>query len=75
MCECSFFCEITVEHSASVLIRALHGGLDMALRKGLSPVFHRAYIGTHHRLYFFDHGLFPLQKYSSFLLKYIQATD
>ena len=29
-CECSFFCEITVKHSASVLIRALHGGLDLA---------------------------------------------
>ena len=37
--------------------------------------FHRAYIGTHPRLYFFDHGLFPLQKYSSFLLKYIRVTD
>ena len=38
-CECSFFCGITVEHSASVLIRALHSGLDLAHRQEISLVF------------------------------------
>ena len=34
-----FLCGITVEHAASVLIRALHGGLDLAHRQEISPVF------------------------------------
>ena len=38
-CECSFFCEITVEHAASVLIWTLHGGLDLAYRQKISLVF------------------------------------
>ena len=33
------FCETTVEHSTSVLIRAMHGGLDFAHHQEISPVF------------------------------------
>ena len=64
--ECSFVYEIIVEHAAYVLIQALQGGLDFAHRQEISVC-----ICTHPRLYFFDHGLFLLQKYSSFLLKHI----
>ena len=38
-CECSFFCEITVQHLESVLIQAMHGGLDLAHCQEISPVF------------------------------------
>ena len=38
-CECSFFCEIIVEHEASVLIRALQRGMNFAHRHEISPVF------------------------------------
>ena len=41
-CECSFFCEIIVEHAASVLIQALQGGLDFAQCQEISPVFRTA---------------------------------
>ena len=33
-----FFCEITVEQAASVLIRTLHCALDLAHRQEISPV-------------------------------------
>ena len=45
MCSLSFFAHHVgvnahfVEHAASVLIRILHGGLDLTHRQEISPVF------------------------------------
>ena len=85
-CECSFFCKIIVELPASVLIRALVVWTLRIARKYrpfselhsvciLFSVLRSVCICTHPRLYYFDHGLFLLQKYSSFLIKHIRATD
>ena len=38
-CECSFLCEIIVEHVVSVLIQALQGGLDFGHCQEMSHVF------------------------------------
>ena len=76
-CECSFFCEITVEHSASVLIWALHGGLDLAHRQEISPVFRvpSSLYGYPSQILLFWSWFVSTTEISTFLLKFIRATD
>ena len=60
-----------VENSASVFIWALHVGLDLARRQEISPVFRvpSSLYWYPSQIILFDHGLSPLQKYSSFFLR------